>query len=160
MKNVLNRVKIWGTYDNLNKRQPTFSIAFLDILRFCEGWPSWRNSLPFLFCLFVTFQKDIKKMFFNRLCNFSPLILPSYWVTFNYIFTTRNHHHKLCYTSPRTFFFFPNTTVWGLDSSFSMFLYKIFLPGMQDCLCGPKKNHQGWIIYLLSGNLRASYCTD
>lgn len=157
MKNVLNKVKIWGTYGNLNKRQPTFSIASLDIFWFCEGWPSWRNSLPFLFCLFVTFQKDIKKMFVNRLCNFSPLILSSYWVTFNYTFTTRYHHHKLCYTSPRTFLF---SLTQRFEDSFSMFLYKLFLHGMQDCLCGPKKNDQGWMVYLLSGNLRASYCID
>ena len=63
---------------------------------------------------------------------------------------------------PQNLLFFPlhSTPVWGLGFFISMFSYKMFLHGMLDCFCGPKKYHQGRMIYLLSRNLWAIFCTD
>ena len=137
----------------LKKWHPTFSIAYLHTLRFFERSLSWKNNLPFL--------KHIRKLFFDKLYKLFSINSPFVLVTFNTPLLCDTPTMNFATRPPEPSFFpLRNTPVWGLGSSLFMFSYEMFLRGMLDCFCGPKKYHHGRMIYLLSRNLWAIFCFD
>lgn len=82
----------------LNKQHPTTSTASLDTLEiFSMDYQLGETAYLFVF----SFTKNMWKLFFNKLSNLFYINPTFVWVTF----TIWYYHHKLCYTSRRTFLF-------------------------------------------------------